>query len=215
MKKLFAAALALAMLLSLAACTPSGNITEPGVQPEEKEFSLGTITNYTYVSDFIGISCNIDRDWRFYTDAEIRQLNNITEEMAGEEYKEAVKNADVIFDMFATSNDGLENLNVTLEKVNPHTLELIKIENNYIGVMPTLKSSFENMGCTDIKMELGKCTMYGKEFPCLNTSAKINGIEMYQTLISIKCNGYLASISITSFAENNISSILQFFYEAE
>ncbi len=224
MKKVFALLLVVAMLCSFAAC--SGAVDPEDVRGEqsgnedpsadaEKEFSLGDTQGLTYENKFIGLGCTLDDGWTFYTDDQINQLNNLTADLAGEEYQEAIKNATVIYDMYAISSNQLDNINVNLEKVDPIKLAVLDITNNYEQIYPTIKQSFENMGYTDVSYEIGKVKIGDKEFASLDTSAQISGIKMYQTIFSVKCNGYLANITITSFQEDTTDAILAKFYKTE
>jgi hypothetical protein len=61
--------------------TPSENKTPTGTTaPAETEpdFSMGKATGSTYHNDFLGLSCTLPGDWMFYTDEQMKQLNNIT-----------------------------------------------------------------------------------------------------------------------------------------
>lgn len=237
MKRVFALLLVIAILFSFSACTnndadirgeqstnsPStsetqstnGSSEEETTTPSTEEFSLGSSNGLTYENKFIGIGCTLESGWTFYTDEQIKELNNLATDLAGEEYQEAIKNSTVIYDMYAVSDDQMSNMNVNLEKVNPLTLAVLDIETNYETAYSTLKQAFENVGYTDVTYEIGSVEIAGTEHKCLNISAQISGIAMYETIISIKCNGYLANITVTTLNENTIDSILANFYAVE
>ena len=50
--------------------------------------------------------------------------------MAGDAYKEAIKNAQIIYDMFATSSNQLDSININLEKLNRTAETLPSAQNN-------------------------------------------------------------------------------------
>lgn len=215
MKKLLALLMALVMVFTFAACgTNNGDIRgeQTGGESSEAEFSLGSASGLTYESKFIGIGCKLDEGWTFYTDAQIKELNNVAEDMAGEEYSEAMKNATVVYDMYAVSGNQTDNISVNLEKANAVQLLTLDIAKNFEAVYPTLKTSLENIGCTDVNYTLGKVTIGGKEFDCMDVTSKINGIAMYQKLVAKKCNGYLANITITTVNEDATDDIIAKFY---
>ena len=229
MKKLLALLLVLVMVFSFAACgRDSDSPDEDDIRGEqienndlkdktssvssEAEFSLGATTGLTYESKFIGIGCKLDSDWSFYSDEQIKELNSVTTEVAGEEYAEMMKNATVVYDMFAAQSDQLANVNVVLEKADKNTLKDLDVAENFNKTIPTLKETFENMGYTGLTYEVGTVTIDGKEFTCLNTSAEISGTKMVQKAIGIKCNGYLATVTVTAFGENDANDIINKFY---
>lgn len=182
---------------------------------EEKELSLGLVDGLSYENEFIGIGCQLGSDWRFYSDEEIRAMNGLTEEILPEEMLETLKNATVIQDMFAAREDGLNNVSVSLEKADLLQLVTLDIEENYRAMMPIFVETYENAGYTDIEQTVGTAMIDGKEYPVLLLTANVGGVTMYQTMVNIKCNGYLASIAVTSVAENDCDEILACFYELD
>lgn len=230
MKKLFVLLLVLLVVMTFVACGSQENIrgeqkvegssSNEGVSNIEsddevnsdEEFSLGSVNGLTYENKFIGLGCSLDSEWTFYTDEQIKDLNNITLDAVGEEVEEIIKASDIVYDMYTSRNNGLDSINVNLEKVNPVQLALINLEDYYLNAAPTLVKGLENMGLSNITYETGTITIDGQEFDCLNVEADIQGINFYETLFSVKCNGYLANISIGNTGENNIDDIIESFY---
>ena len=217
MKKVLAMILAVVMLLSMAACG-SGDVrgvqsnNQSSTEPTDKEFSVGAVSGLTYENEFIGIGCKLDGEWTFSSDEEIREMNNVTAEMAGEEYRDMIKDASVIYDMHATHSNGLDNIIVNLEKVNPLQLIGLDLADNYEALLPTMRDAFENIGYTDIEFNISTVTIDGKEFTALYVNAVIAGYEVYQANIAIKCNGYLASVSVTTYGQEALNQVLKSFY---
>lgn len=215
MKKLLAIFMVLVMVLSFAACGTKGDDIrgeQTGGESSEAEFSLGSASGLTYESEFIGIGCKLDEGWTFYTDAQIKELNDVTEDLAGEEYAEAMKNANVVYDMYALGSNQADSVSVNLEKVNSVQLLTLDIKKNFETIYPSLKSTLENIGCTDISYEMGKVTIGDKEFDCMDISSQANGVKLYQKLVAKKCNGYLANITITTVNEDNTDDVIAKFY---
>lgn len=234
MKKIIATVLALMLVLSLCACgggepirgeqieNNGGSNVEPtdGNVPDETEeeeteaesLSLGVTSGLTYESKFIGIGCNLPEGWSFYTDEQMRELNNIAIDAAGEELQSLMETATVIYDMFASDPTGVNNISVNMEKVNPIQLIALDLEQNLESSKPLLKTSFENMGCTDFSGEIGSVTVEDVEFVCMNNVIQFPGTTLYQCLIPIKCSGYLANVSVTTNDEAVLSEILSYLY---
>ena len=221
MKKLFALLLAIVALLSFASCgekaddirgDQTGTPVSSADASSDAAFSAGATNGLTYESKFIGIGCKLNDEWTFYTDEQIRELNNATADLAGDEYKEMLENATVIYDMFASHSNQVDNININLEKVNPLTLATIDLEQNFKNLFSTMEQTLGNIGYTNVQCSTGKVTIDGKDFTCMNIVSELGGMKMYQTSVAIKCNGYLASITISTFGENKVSDILEDFY---
>lgn len=180
-----------------------------------EEFSLGKITGNVYKNDFIGISYKLDENWTFYNDEQIKELNNIAIDMAGDEFEELVKNATIVYDMYATDSDQLNNININLEKVSNTKLLSLNIAGNFKTLIPMLEDSFKNMGYENINCEITSVDVDGKTLDALHTTAEINGVNMYQTIFQKKCNGYLASMTITTYFYDAISDLIDNFYWTE
>lgn len=215
MKKLFAYLLVAAMLLSMTACClPMDQLKDDvlGMIPTQPSFSMGTTDGLNYESEFIGIGCDLERGWSFATEDEIRELNNIVEDVLDEDLAVALENADVVYDMMATSLDQTHNIIVTLEKVNPIQLATLNIAKNYEVVYSSMEQSFEDMGYKNIMHKVDTITVDGKELDALVITADVYGMNIYQTTFCIKCNGYLASVCVASVGINTNAKLLDTFY---
>lgn len=192
----------------------TGEATAPTQTPTEPEVTVdpGQTEGISYKSSFIGIGCELASGWRFYTDAEIRQLNESASILGGDAYEDALKNAQVLYDMFAVGSNGMDNINVVLEKVDAKLLSKLDIRDNFEATIPTLKETFTNMGYRNIACSIDTFWFGGEELDCLQTTAVIEGTTIYQTIFSIKCNGYLASVSVTSYGTDRTNELLGYFY---
>ena len=225
MKRFVSIILGICLCFSISACSSSTdeevrgeqitntNVPEDmDVEGEKPEFSLGKTDGLKYENTFIGIGCTFDSDWYFYTDEEIRDLNNITEELAGEDFVEAVKDADIIYDMYAINDNQLDNVNVNLQKVDDYVLEQLDIKVNFENTIPEAKKAFENMGYTDLEFEIITTQISGEDVLCLKTTGVIDGLTMYQKIISFKCDGYFSNVTITTYQEDTVDAVLEQFY---
>lgn len=166
----------------------------------EKEFDLGEVAGLTYSNEFIGIACKLPGDWTFSTDEEIAQVNQVSEDLAGEEYKEAVAGSSAFTDMAASN--GISNVNVVLQKSTYTAVAATDVAEAIEGTIPTLETSFEQMGYTNIDINVEKVTMDGEEYDALVTTAEIEGFEMNQINITMKCGNYFASITATTLGDD-------------
>ncbi|MBQ6808077.1 MAG: hypothetical protein IJP07_02780 [Firmicutes bacterium] len=213
MKKFISCLLAFVLLLCFAACTNEGqSAKEQTIPREEREFSLGRVDGNIYESEFIGIGCTLDQEWSFYSEEQIKTLNNVAEDMLPEDFLEAVKDVMVIYDMYALGENQLDTISVNLEKVDKTALAALDLSENYEKAIPILMQSFENMGYTDVSYEISSLRVEDQDFPSLRTCVKANGVTVYQEAFSIKCNGYIANVTLTAYNEDNIDALVENFY---
>ena len=204
MKKLFAVVLVVALLLSFTAC---GKKDEP-----KKEFSRGVIES-TYENEFLGLGVTLDENWEFYTDEQIAALYGLTNELFGDDFEEYLKNATVIYDMHVANKVDASNMNVNFEKLSAlGDVQTANMEVFVSSIMPTVVNSLETIGCTDVSYELCDSTIGDKTFEGAKTKATLSGLQLYQTVVCIKCDGYIANISVTSYLEDTTDSIISCFY---
>lgn len=192
----------------------------PEVIPEEipektaspKEFSMGTVSGNEYKNEFIGLGFKLDDGWSFYSDEQIRELNSAAFDMAGEDFKELVEQASIVYDMFATDSEGMNSVNVNLEKMDAEQLETFDIAKNYELAIPTLTEAYENMGCENITCEIKKIMVDGEQVDSMSTVAEVYGIKLYQTAFQKKCDGYLANVTVATAIEDTTAELIDNFY---
>ena len=220
MKKAACLFLAVIMLTGLCGCLAEngtddvrGNVVSGNnsQNAQEPELSLGKTENNTYNNEFLGLSCTLPSDWVFYTDEQILELNNIIGDVLGEEIAQQLKNANVIYDMVASSQTEGSSLNVTLEKLSAVQMINLDIKQALEAQFDTMKSSYQNMGYTDIRMEYEKIEVDGKEFDGLKLVAKIQGYDFYVTAFAFRKSNYLANVTVCSFEKSRVEAILDYF----
>lgn len=205
MKRFLIFILAAAMLTSLASCAPA----------PEPEFTLGTVVGNVYENSFIGIGCTLGSEWTYYSEDQIREINNAAADLAGEDYQKMMESATVVYDMYAAHSNQINTVVVNLEKVDKVQLAVLDLEENFKNTIPTLEQSLGNMGFTNITSELGTVKLGGTDMTCLNVVSEIGTFKMYQTIVAIKCNGYLACITFSGDSTESIDSALSNFYWLE
>ena len=224
MKKVLCLILAVTMLISLSGCfgdnepedvrgdivtqTPdqSADITQG-----EAEFSLGKTANNTYNNDFLGISCTLPSEWEFYTDKQILEINNMVDDVLDEKTTEALKEADVVYDMYANCASDGSSININLEKFNVIQILALDLKQTLESQIDVIKQSYQNMGYTDINVNYQKTTVDSKEFDSLKLTAKIEGIDFYGTIFSFKKSNYMANVTVCSLLTDTTDTILIYF----
>ena len=224
MKKVLCLFLAVIMLVGLCGCLGgndtddvrgdivNGDNSESTNQSEkEPEFSLGKATDNTYNSDFLGLSCTLPAEWVFYTDEQILELNNIVGDVIDEEVAERLKNANIIYDMCAAYQTEGSSINVNLEKLNAAQLITLDIKKTLEAQIDTIKSTYQNMGYTDINVEYQKIKVDGKDFDGLKIVAKIQGVDFYADVLTFRKGSYLANVTLGSLQTDKTDTILSYF----
>ena len=137
MKRIFAAAAALALVCILTACgtgspAPEGGTTTPMDEnkaagtvtipvPEETgdtpDDTLGALTGGTYTNKTARITCTLDDSWLFYNERQLEELNGVLTEAGGGDVAALAESGKAVYDMYAVSTDGLMTMNVTYQNL--------------------------------------------------------------------------------------------------
>ncbi len=213
MKKFLCILMVAVMLLGLVACTTDEDIrgsvsTDP---TSEESFSLGKTKNNCYENTFLGISCTLPSEWIFYTDEEILELNNIVSDMVDEDVAKALEAANIIYDMYATNPNDYSSVNVNLEKHTATQVAAMNLKTVIEAQFSVIKSSYENMGYTDVNVQYQKITVDGKELDGAVITAKISGLQFNATLFCFKKGRYLSNVTIAAFGADKVDAILDCF----
>lgn len=173
---------------------------------------LGTNDGKVYENKFIGIGYKLNDGYTLYTDEQIKELNNMTSDMAGNEYRELMSNATIIYDMFAADSSGLNSINLNLEKLDDQQMAFLTIKQNFEAAVDIMEDTYNNLGCTNFKYDISTVEIDGREVDALYIEAEINGTNVYQTLFGVKCDGYLANIAVSTYFTNTTSDIINNIY---
>lgn len=214
MKKLFCFCLAIIMLVSLCGCFSSNTDGVRGTisnKDNEPEFSMGKASGSTYNNDFLGLSFALPEGWVFYTDKQILEMNNLSGEYLDESVAEQLKNATIIYDMYANCQEDGSNVNINLEKLNAVQLANLNIQATLEAQIDSIISTYENMGFTDTRVVYQKTTVDGKEFDGLRLTAKIYGADFFGTIFAFKKGNYLANVAVCTMQTDKTASVLDCF----
>ena len=225
-------ALLLVLTLLFSACSSAKSDAQPTEEPEQEvetsaaeptveigdeendeEFvKLGAVDGYTYTNDFLGYGCTLD-GWVFATQEEIAELNNIVIDSANtEELQDMLRNSEAIMDMYAVREDGMANVNINFQNLNMLFGRMLTEEMFRDQTYPQMQSSMEGMGMTNVKVEKVMIEIDGTEHPGLFVSSEKNGVPLFQRQACVKCNGYIAGITVSTFGEDTTEAVFDLFY---
>ena len=235
MKKIIIA-LMLVLALVLTACSSGNSASQPAPKPlqtpeetvavpdstdsteTEAEASgddlvqLGSVNGSTYENESLGYGCTLE-GWMFATQEEIAELNNLAiDSFDSEELQEQLRNSTSIMDMAAVREDGMANVNVSLQNLSALFGRLLSEEAFRDQSFPQMQSNLESMGMTNVNIEKVTITIDGTDHPGLAVTGINNGVPIYQRQAYIKCGGYIALITATTFAEDSTQTVFDLFY---
>ena len=195
MKKLLVMLLTIALAMAMVACGTENNV-DSEITSTVRESFLGNVNGSVYENDFIGIGCELDEQWTYCTEEELAELSN----------------DNVIYDIVAKRYSGYDKIQINLEKVDNAQLDGLNIKQNFESLAPMIVSSFENSGCSNVTYEVSTRKIGDKEFDCSNVSYVEEGMIYFISMISIKCDGYLANITFTTTGSDLIDELAAMFY---
>ena len=138
-------------------------------------------------------------------------MNSLVGDMAGEEIAEALENAPIIYDMFASCQTNGSSININLEKLNAVQVIGLDIKQTIEAQIDTIITAYENMGYTDTQVEYQKMTVDGKEFDSLCLTAQIEGIDFYAHIFTFRKGSYLANVTLCSMGTDTTDTIVSYF----
>lgn len=228
MKKTAMIALMLAALLLLASCAPTDitgvtsiikgsdsqtDSTASDVQEPVTDLpGRGSTDGAVYENASLALGISFDSEWTLYNDAQIAELNGLTEKALGEDYAETVKNADLVYDLYAMRSDG-SSLNLIFENMGILYGTVMNDVSYIDSALPQLETTAAQLGWVIENSEKTTVTAAEQEFHALKLTLNIGGGTLYETVICKKIGNYMAVMTIASVDSNVIDSLIDSFYK--
>lgn len=192
---------------------PAEEATEPeqAEEAEEVDVQLGTTASNTYTNKFLKLRCTLGSDWEFYTDEQIRELNQLTQDSLSDQYAEMVKNADTLQDMYAINNETGETVNITISKMNLFAGAVLTTEDYADMAIPQLGPALESAGMTDVQVSKDTISFTGEETTALRITCKVEGFDLFETMAVLKRGAYIICITSASYVEDTTMGALNAF----
>ena len=105
-------ALLLVFVMALLLVSCSGNNDVRG-----EVIELGSTSDNKYENKFFGIGCKLNDDWTFLSNGEIREMNDITNDMGDDEMASTLETAEIIYDMSAVKSNSSGNIAINIENL--------------------------------------------------------------------------------------------------
>lgn len=238
MKKCFALILALAMLLSLAACggssapaatqAPAPSVPapteapapaeEPAQEPAAEEEDAPTFGVYdpeacTYTNEFLGFVFRVGDTWTVLDREELAQFNDVLAEMVSDEkLSETLADSGSFHVFYATDDEIFASVDIVMENLGL-LYGAVLSEEKYIELSKDdLAPALESIGIDDVTVETATFSFVGEEHPGLTVHGTMEGIDMYESIVLLKVGRYMAVIAVSSYIEDFTRDILAEFH---
>ena len=204
MKRVSYLALALALVLSLTACSFGS-----------KKFERGVVEGQTYTSQFLGLTCTAPAEFTYLSDQEIAQRNHLAAEAVDSEelvkqMRESLENGNQVQDMYLMTADGLQTVNVMLVKVSAKGAAVDMAAFADMG-KDQVVSAYQSMGMTDVEASRETVTFMGQQYEGICATAAYYDAPVTTVQVCMQVDNYVCVITFTSYVEDRTSEMMDFF----
>ena len=204
MKRVSYLALALALVLSLTACSFGS-----------KKFERGVVEGQTYTSQFLGLTCTAPAEFTYLSDEEIAQRNHLAAEAVDDEelvkqMRESLENGNQVQDMYLMTADGLQTVNVMLVKVSAKGAAVDMAAFADMG-KDQVVSAYQSMGMTDVEASRETVTFMGQQYEGICATAAYHDAPVTTVQVCMQVDNYVCVITFTSYVEDRTSEMMDFF----
>ncbi len=169
----------------------------------------GTISASNYINDSIGVTFTKPSSWRFYSDAEIAQLMNIT--LNEFKDKELINSSNIktVLDFMAIDPATSNNVNLSFENLKASRNEDMDVR-EYVEI--SKKNLKEQMPSANYSFSSNEsATLGGEQYLRLKATCSYYGVNMVQYLYAKKVGNYIVCITVTINNGESIATFEQMF----
>ena len=204
MKRVSYLALALALVLSLTACSFGS-----------KKFERGVVEGQTYTSQFLGLTCTAPAEFTYLSDEEIAQRNHLAAEAVDSEelvkqMRESLENGNQVQDMYLMTDDSLQTVNVMLVKVSAKGATVDMTAFTKMG-MEQIISGYESADMTAVEASRETVTFMGQQYEGICATAAYHDAPVTTVQVCMQVDNYVCVITFTSYVEDRTSEMMDFF----
>ena len=188
---------------------------EAAEEAEEEAITIGVNEGNTYENEYFGIGCTLDSDWTLESQEQILARNQLASDLVGDEIGEVLSDAfesgRVITDMVAVNANGMDTVNVGIEKLVGGAM-LID-EKQYIDLSePQLIEALTSMGLENVTTTKIDLDFAGDKHAGVLIEAEYSGVPVYEELAVVKNGAYILCVTAATWQENGIDAIFSNFY---
>lgn len=168
------------------------------------ELSRGTKDGDVYSNKTMGFKFNKPDDWVYMTEAEIASAMNIgMEALAGKNYKDLLKNLDMVYDMMAKDVLTGSNISVGYENLE-RTFTSSITEKQYADAMKTQLQNVPNVTFTFLD-NYDKVKLGDTEFTRFIANTVSYGTSMTQAIYLRKQGTYMTYVIVTLLGDYTVA----------
>ncbi|MGM9558144.1 MAG: hypothetical protein ACI3VP_07800 [Oscillospiraceae bacterium] len=196
---------------------------EPEQAPSGEIPEIGRMAGGVYTNEYLGVACELDENWAFYTAEEMLQTEQTTQELLSDtELGELMQGTEQFLDLQAENVNELTTLNVNYSKLSmqERMAYALMSEEDAIDLLladdtaAMLRESYAAAGMTVARMEKVEVTFLGETHYALMTQLSMQDVNIYNLqLCFYQCGSYGVTITLGSYIEDKTESLLELFYK--
>ena len=175
---------------------------------------IGAVSDDVYRNDYFGFEFQGNGEWHFFSDEEIASVMGIVSSLLTEEdFEDQLEETGTVTACIASkNNDSRININIQIQDnsvlygFNMSTDMLILL------MKPQLESALASAGYSDLTTEQTDVVFAGETRSSVMIEGTFYGQKIYEQLILVDKDQYLALVTLTTVGENQISqAVLPYF----
>ncbi|MBO4330592.1 MAG: hypothetical protein J5827_00795 [Oscillospiraceae bacterium] len=174
-------------------------------------FSFGAIDGDIYENPYLGYGCKLE-NWSFADESRLAELNNLGEELLNSDFQSAIRDSDIIFEMYAESEDGLQNAAIQFQKTEILDGERLSDEEIMEMMISVMAPAFEAQGYDDLTLKITTVPLDGDEHCGIEIKGEFYGIPLYQKEVMVRCGEHCAFITVTGVVDDTVDEVFERFY---
>lgn len=206
MKKMVSLLLALAMVVSLAAC--GGKSPET---PKTAELCRGTVEDNTYTSEFLHVTLTLDDSWQIADDEAMAELSGlVADSFSDESVKNQLEKGGVVYDLYAMRSDGA-SLNIAIQKLGLANGAMMTEDAFAEANMKQLPDVLASSSIKVIDIQKSTFPFAGTEHVSLILTGSVQDVPLYETMVVVKTGSYVSLITAATFQNDGTAELLDLF----
>lgn len=184
--------------------------TEEETETEARNYERGTVDGNKYTNDSLGIVVEVPSTWYFLTDDELSEITGYQmDTIDNDTLTSLLEEATDLMDMYVVSDNGMDNLNLSVQKKTLLT-KALDAQGYVDAALATTKVTLEAAGFEDVEIEESTVATANGELPCLNLKSMYSGYEVYQVVAVYDTGDYFVTFTSTVYAEDTAAEALQY-----
>ncbi len=188
----------------------------PTTEATEGAPILSIVDGNTYINEALGYALVLGEEWTVADEAGLAQMAGLTADLLNDETaRENLKNGVTMYDFYASKDGGMSTLNVTIAANTASALTLMDEQTMLDLTISMTKDALEASGFENLTMETAPITFAGEEHLCIELSATISGLTVYERLMMFATEECVYTLTACSFNEDLTADYLAMFIAVE